>query len=99
MCLSVCSAGESVLRSKKSAAGILHCPQEKQCEGGIAMDMAPRINENPDQTTPQPAAHNLVKRILKLRWMGMDDEAEHVHVALQKVEPAATVPHGPADTD
>lgn len=63
------------------------------------MDMAPRINENPDQTAQQPAAHNLVMRILKLRWMGMDDEAEDAHVALQKVEPAATVPHGPVDTD
>jgi hypothetical protein len=61
------------------------------------MDMAPRINENSDQTAH--AAHNLVMRILKLRWMGMDDEAEHAHVALQKVEPAATVPHGPIDTD
>jgi hypothetical protein len=63
------------------------------------MDMAPRINENPDQTAQQSAAHNLVTRILKLRWMGMDDEAEHAHVALQQVEPAATVPHGPVDTD
>jgi hypothetical protein len=63
------------------------------------MDMAPQINENPEQATRQSAAHNLVMRILKLRWMGMDDEAEHAHVALQKVEPAATVLHGPVDTD
>ena len=40
------------------------------------MDMAPQINENPDQAAQQPAAHNLIMRILKLRWMGMDDEAE-----------------------
>jgi len=63
------------------------------------MDMAPEINENPNQAVEQAAAHNLVMRILKLRWMGMDDEAEHARVALQKVEPAATVLHGPVDTD
>jgi hypothetical protein len=36
---------------------------------------------------------------LKLRWMGMDDEAEHARLALQKVEPEATVVPGPVDTD
>jgi hypothetical protein len=64
------------------------------------MDMAPEINENGDHAAAEhPATHNLVMRILKLRWMGMDDEAEHARVALQKVEPAATVLHGPVDTD
>ena len=63
------------------------------------MDMASEIQDNPDQTPERPAAHELVMRILKLRWMGMDDEAEHAHVALQKVEPQATVAPGPVDTD
>jgi len=63
------------------------------------MDMAPQINENPGQAVQQPATHNLIMRILKLRWMGMEDEAEHAHAALQKVEPAAIVLHGPVDTD
>jgi hypothetical protein len=63
------------------------------------MEMAPEIQENSDQTAEQAAPHNLVMRILKLRWMRMDDEAEHAHLALQKVEPAATVQPGPVDTD
>jgi hypothetical protein len=63
------------------------------------MEMAPEIQENPDQAAEQPASHDLVMRILKLRWMGMDDEAEHVRLALQKVEPEVTVLPGPVDTD
>jgi hypothetical protein len=63
------------------------------------MAMAPEIQENPDQPAQQPASHHLVMRILKLRWMGMDDEAEHARLALQKVEPEATVVPGPVDTD
>jgi hypothetical protein len=63
------------------------------------MAMAPEIQENPDQPAQQPASHRLVMRILKLRWMGMDDEAEHARLALQKAEPAATVVPGPVDTD
>jgi hypothetical protein len=63
------------------------------------MDMAPEIQANPDQVTERPASHDLMMRILKLRWMGMDDEAEHACVALQKIEPRATVLPGPVDTD
>jgi hypothetical protein len=63
------------------------------------MDMATEIQQNPDQAAEQPASHDLVMRILKLRWMRMDDEAEQAHVALQKVEPHATVLPCPVDTD
>jgi hypothetical protein len=63
------------------------------------MAIAPQIQENPDQSAQQPVSHHLVMRILKLRWMGLDDEAEHARLALQKVEPDATVQPGPVDTD
>jgi hypothetical protein len=63
------------------------------------MDMAPEIQDNPDQAPERPAAHDLVMRILKLRWIRLDEEAENAHVALQKVEPEATVLPGPVDTD
>jgi hypothetical protein len=63
------------------------------------MAIAPQIQRSPDQPAQQPASHHLVMRILKLRWMGMDDEAEHARLALQKVEPDATVQPGPVDTD
>jgi hypothetical protein len=85
--------------AKIGSGKILHCPQEKQCRGGLAMEMAPEIQENSDQAAERPSSHHLVMRILKLRWMGMDDEAEHACVALQKAEPTATLLPGPVDTD
>ena len=63
------------------------------------MAIAPQILETPDHPAQQTASHYLAMRILKLRWMGMDDEAEHARLALQKVEPDATVQPGPVDTD
>jgi hypothetical protein len=63
------------------------------------MDMAPANQENPDQVPEQPGSHALVTRILKLRWMRMDDEAKCARIALQKAEPRAIVLPGPIDTD
>ena len=63
------------------------------------MDMAPANQENPDQAAEHTGSHALVTRILKLRWMGMDEEAEHARIALQQVEPRAIVLPGPIDTD
>ncbi len=45
------------------------------------------------------ATHELVKRILKLRWMGMDDEAEKMRLAMQRVEPGVTLLGVPYCTD
>jgi hypothetical protein len=38
-------------------------------------------------------------QIVKLRWMGLADEAEEVRRALRKAEPGLTLLAGPFDTD
>lgn len=45
------------------------------------------------------ATHELAQRIVKLRWMGLDDEAEQVRSTLRKAEPGVTWVVGPCDTD
>ena len=45
------------------------------------------------------AGHEIVARILKLRWMGMETEAKQMENALCKVEPKETLLAGPCDTD
>ncbi|QXX73407.1 hypothetical protein [Methylovirgula sp. HY1] len=41
----------------------------------------------------------LVRRIGKLRWMGMDDEAEELRSTLREFRQAAILLSGPNDTD
>ena len=43
--------------------------------------------------------HELVMRILKLRWIGMENEAEKMETALHRIAPESTLVRGPADTD
>jgi hypothetical protein len=38
-------------------------------------------------------------RILKLRWMGLDNEAQRIETKLRQVDPACTLLMGPPDTD
>lgn len=45
------------------------------------------------------APHELVLRILKLRWIGMDNEAERMETTLHDLDPQSTLVHEPADTD
>jgi hypothetical protein len=45
------------------------------------------------------APHELVMRILKLRWIGMESEAEKMETALHRIAPESTLVRGPADTD
>ena len=49
----------------------------------------------------QRASNELIKRIRKLRWMGMRDEAETVQMqlALRHTRPADSVLATPPDTD
>ena len=43
--------------------------------------------------------HELVMRILKLRWIGMENEAEKMETALRRVAPESTLVRSSADTD
>jgi hypothetical protein len=46
------------------------------------------------------APHELVMRILKLRWIaGMVTEAEKMETALHRIAPESTLVRGQADTD
>ncbi len=41
----------------------------------------------------------LVQRIRKLRWMGMEDEAERLQAMLRQIHPADILFSDPSDTD
>ncbi len=57
------------------------------------------IQQCPDLSADERDSHDLVKRILKLRWIGMDVDAEQIQVALRGVEPRVTLLAEPRDTD
>jgi len=58
-------------------------------------------NHSQDVINAQAASNALVKLIRKLRWMGMDDEAERVQRTVLPLEalPLDSVVAGPRDTD
>lgn len=58
-----------------------------------------RNGERPESGDANRATHELVQRIVKLRWMGLDDEAEQIRSTLQNAEPGVTWLTGPCDTD
>jgi len=41
----------------------------------------------------------LVELVKKLRWIGMEDEAERVQIMLRRMDSTATLLAGPWDTD
>jgi hypothetical protein len=47
----------------------------------------------------QRTASELVKRIRKLRWMGMEEEAQQLQIALCQLRQADSVLAAPPDTD
>jgi hypothetical protein len=55
----------------------------------------------PNGLAEQKTADELVKLIRKLRWMGMDDEAQRMQttVASYNVQTVSSVIDGPDDTD
>ena len=40
------------------------------------MQANPKVQERPDVSAAERTSHELVMRILKLRWMGMENETE-----------------------
>jgi len=75
------------------------CPMHIASEVRQSPDSLAERQPTEDEATVKCQSHELVLRILKLRWMGLEDEAESVRVALRSVEPAATMLAGPFDTD
>jgi hypothetical protein len=60
---------------------------------------APDIQQQPDVSSTERESHKLVNRILKLRWLGMEDEAERMQLELRTMETNDTLLAGPYDTD
>jgi hypothetical protein len=53
-----------------------------------------------NQTAKQPVTPQGLKRlIVKLRWAGMDKDAEELCHVLEGIAPEDCVPPGPAETD
>jgi len=64
------------------------------------METAPNTRECPKVSAEERAKHDLIKQILKLRWMGMEKEAEQlIGRSLRRAEPGIVSLLGPLDTD
>jgi hypothetical protein len=57
------------------------------------------VQHQHDVSATERAADKLINRILKLRWLGMEDEAERMQLALRTMETNGTLLAGPYDTD
>jgi len=61
--------------------------------------MPSTAQRQPEISTERQTASQLVKRIRKLRWMGMEDEAKRLQAALDRIDHAECVLAAPRDTD
>jgi hypothetical protein len=59
----------------------------------------PLEQQTPPDVSARQQANELISLIRKLRWMGMEEEAERVETALHGVLPADSVLSAPHDTD
>lgn len=59
----------------------------------------PVLNERPDVSSRQQASEEFVKRIRKLRWIGMEEEAERLQIVLQSFPAENCILAEPQDTD
>jgi hypothetical protein len=55
------------------------------------MGLASNIKERPDVSVEERTSSELVKLVKKLRWIGMEDEAEQIQVVLRGVDLATTL--------
>ncbi len=63
------------------------------------MTTFPEPQERPDVSSEQRASAELIKRIRKLHWIGMDEEAEQLRHSLRGVARMDVVVAEPRDTD
>jgi hypothetical protein len=54
------------------------------------MEIQSEVHDRPDVSPEESALIELVKRIRKLRWMGMHDEAERLQAALRRLRASHT---------
>jgi hypothetical protein len=63
------------------------------------MDTLIRQQELPDVSTEQRRTNETIKKIRKLRWMGLESEAEGLQITLRDVRQGDCVVAQPHDTD
>jgi hypothetical protein len=63
------------------------------------MEVSSSPTPRPDVPVGERTSVELVKLVKKLRWMGLEEEAQQVQVVLHDVDPTATLLAGPWDTD
>jgi hypothetical protein len=63
------------------------------------MEASGNVQHRRDVVVDEPASRVLIMRILKLRWMGMETEADRMQQALRRIDPQCTLLAGPFDTD
>ncbi len=63
------------------------------------METFAECQQPPDVSYQQRASADLVKRIRKLRWIGMDEEADQLQILLSSMPAQHRVAFEPPDTD
>ena len=63
------------------------------------MEVDTETLERHEKSLKECAPDELVQRIKKLRWMGMDEEAAQLQGTLHEIHQAAILLSGPSDTD
>jgi hypothetical protein len=84
---------------EKNTATVETCGREEHMGERLEMPLAQL--KPPDTPVMQSTSNETIKLILKLRWMGMEDEAERVLTELTRREGPTTdsVLVTPSDTD
>jgi hypothetical protein len=67
--------------------------------GSWAMDTTRNRRERLDVAITERSSHQFITHVQKLRWIGMDSEADEMQRALHAADPHCTVLTGPFDTD
>ena len=55
--------------------------------------------QHSEVSAEQRASNAIIKRIRKLRWIGMDEEARQIQRSLRSISSTDVVLAGPCDTD
>ena len=63
------------------------------------MQANPKVQERPDVSAAERTSHEVVMRILKLRWMGMENETESDAGRAASLDPQCTLLAGLSDAD
>lgn len=63
------------------------------------MEMNANVQERPEVAVEEGLSHQLIMRVLKLRWMGMENEAKRMQLALRRADAACTLRTGRFDAD